>query len=310
LIKIKNFIQNTNSNLPDIYKNQSIYKNYKEPSCPINTEYAFTASANGLPPNEKYNRYLICQLNNNTNTFATECTEEKTPTPYPTTLLPITTSAPEQTSPPPVRKNIIWAITDMMAIDSGEWGKNYGDYINDNWFPLLTNTPSNLYLIDGAKIQDTNEGIEGPTIYICVKYSQVDINSDIPILSSLKTGPSGKYTNTLCEGSGIKMVGNNEASVIAQNGGTIGKCKHYQAGCVYFVRANQAEEYVTSVALTNTDNKGPILNLSVSIKNPNINNDTFDKYILDNNASLEDLHKSCKDSKSIHLVYAKTKISR
>ena len=310
LVKIKNFIQNTDSKLPDVYKDQSIYKNYKEPSCPINTEYSFTASANGLPPNEKYNRYLICQLNNNTNVFATECIEEQISTPSPTTLPPITTPAPEQTSPQPVRKNIIWAITDMMAIDSGAWGSNYENYINDDWFPLLPNIPSNLYLIDGYTIQDTNQGIGGPTIYMCVRYSQVDINSNIPILTKLLSGRSEKYTNTLCQGSGIKMIGNNEASVIAQNGGTSGKCSHYQAGCVYFVSANKTEEYITSVALTNTDNKGPILNLSVSIKNPNINNNTFDKYILDNNASLEDLHRSCGDSNSIYLVYSKTKISR
>jgi hypothetical protein len=193
----------------------------------------------------------------------------------------------------------IWAITGVMGGQHQCWNVNWQ---NQGWVPCARNIPTKPGLIAG--IADLNHDIRGPDAGIYVKYELVDINSETPILTSLKTGQSHPDYMTLCPGNGFKMMpgctyGHPEgAAIISQTHGTKGACDHYQAGCAYYTPANKAKTYINSIAVTETGNRGAITNLSVQL--PGSEN----TFTLSNVGSLEDLHKSCGDDYALYVVFS------
>ena len=83
------------------------------------------------------------------------------------------------------KNDLIWAITDVMSIKDSDWTKNFDKYKSQGWVPC----GKNVGTIQGVYPEplDTNIGNMGPTVYLCVKYEKVNINSDTKILTSIKS---------------------------------------------------------------------------------------------------------------------------
>ena len=199
-----------------------------------------------------------------------------------------------------------WAITAVAGGDHGCWWNNAANYLKDGWVACGTNIPTKPGLTNGPG--DLNHDIRGPDAGLYVKYELVDINSSVPILTGISTGNSNPDGYGRCGANVVQFIGGctyghpANAGIISQTHGTKGACDHYQACCVYYTPANQARTYINSIAISETRNSGPILNMTVTLP------DSPQVFTLSNNGSTEDLHRTCGDDYALYIVYSTNSI--
>jgi hypothetical protein len=200
-------------------------------------------------------------------------------------------------------KKKVWAITGL-AVTRGPATFPMGGvgfpfrwkYIGAN---VGTTPVSNLTALD------TNKGIRGDTLFLMVKYEEVDPNSSVPVLTNLTAShfPSQRST---CSGSEIPRFGGVRGNVplIAGNPGTKGSC-WYIGSCVKYTPINQVTDFISSVMLSFRKFAGANKTTYVTYDDPDnipvkINLDKIEQEL--------DMHRNCADGWFMYLVYGKNTI--
>ena len=150
----------------------------------------------------------------------------------------------------------IWAITNVLVISEIEWNAKLENYKNDGWVACGKNqgTIPGIY----PEPLDTNIETRTASAFLCVQYKKVDVNSNTPVLTSIKAEhfPGGK---SKCSGREVKTVGKISKNLIAGIDTIFTTTPCFAVGgCTKYEAVNTCSKYIQSIILNYA--KSPELN--------------------------------------------------